>query len=236
VATVEAYDPATNTWMTKAPLPTPTDRIGVATINGKLYVVGGDGTAAYDPATDAWTTKAPMPLPQQVSAGAINGILYAVGGLCGGSSCPVQAYDPATDTWTTKAPMPTARYGMGVGVVNGLLYAVGGYGLPPLPNTQVATVEAYDPTTDTWTTKASLPGAQNYPGVGVINGALYSVGDPDLEAYDPVTGTWTARASMPTVRFGVGVGVVDGILYAVGGATGGFPNYGALGTVEAYRP
>ena len=43
----------------------------------------------------------------------------------------------------------------GVAVVNGLLYAVGGH------NTNIGslgTLEAYDPVSDTWTTKASPEG------------------------------------------------------------------------------
>jgi alpha-tubulin suppressor-like RCC1 family protein len=239
VATVEAYDPATDTWTTKAPLLTPRQEFGVATINGKLYAVGQVAAVEeYDPVTDKWTSKASIPTPRHlVGVGVVNGIAYAVGGTSNagaGVLATLEAYDPVTNTWTAKADMPTARYGVGVGVINGLLYAVGGYGGPD--NTQLAAVEAYDPATDTWATKASLPGAQNYPGVGAMNGLLYSVGYPVLEAYDPATDTWTAKAAMPTVRFGVGVGVLNGLLYALGGATGGFPNYGALGTLEAYRP
>jgi len=43
VATVEEYDPATNTWATKAPMPTARGRLGLAAAgNAKLYAVGGD--------------------------------------------------------------------------------------------------------------------------------------------------------------------------------------------------
>ncbi len=69
--------------------------------------------------------------------------------------------------------MPPARSGLGVSVVNGLLYAVGGH------NTSVvgqafATVEAYEPTTNAWTTKAPMPAADYWFGVGVVNGVLYA--------------------------------------------------------------
>ena len=58
-------------------------------------------------------------------------------------------------TWTTKAPMPTARLNLATGAVGGKLYAIGG----SIGGNQVdvGTNEAYDPITDTWTAKASMP-------------------------------------------------------------------------------
>jgi len=72
VAATESYNPATNSWTTRAPMPTPRNALGVGVINGILYAVGGISTSgievgtveAYDPTTDSWTTKAPMPTPR----------------------------------------------------------------------------------------------------------------------------------------------------------------------------
>ena len=59
LTTVEEYDPATDTWATKAPMPTPRWNLGVATAsNGKIYAIGGfNGSLLatveeYDPATN----------------------------------------------------------------------------------------------------------------------------------------------------------------------------------------
>ena len=159
-ATLEAYDPATNTWTQRAPMPTVRSLLGVGTLNGVLYAIGGlagDGSRlatveAYDPATDTWTTKAPMPTARGLLAiGVANGVLYAVGGYDGGILATVEAYDPAGNTWSARAPMPTPRYGLAVGVANGVLYAVGGYNGGVL-----ATVEAYDSLTNTWTSRAPM--------------------------------------------------------------------------------
>ena len=72
----EVYDPATNRWTRRAPLPVAVDwgSSASAVLKGQLYLIGGrliqppDGpidtvrtVSAYDPATNAWTTKAPMP-------------------------------------------------------------------------------------------------------------------------------------------------------------------------------
>jgi hypothetical protein len=184
-ATVEAYDPVTDTWATKASMPTALAGPGVAAINGILYVVGGQAATgfvatveAYDPVTDTWATKTSMPTPRGgLGLAAINGILYAVGGADNsGASATVEAYDPVTDTWTTKPSMPTARGGLGVAAINGILYAVGGAAGACASGGELATVEAYNPASDTWGTKASMPTARDILGVGLVNGILYTVG------------------------------------------------------------
>jgi N-acetylneuraminic acid mutarotase len=242
LTTVEAYDPATNTWTAKAAMPTPRNGLAVGVVNGVLYAVGGfnggylSTVEAYDPATNTWTAKAAMPNRSQgVAVGVVNGVLYAVGGFNGSANLStVQAYDPVSNTWTTRAAMPTARAALAVGVVNGVLYAVGGEDYAP---GALTTVEAYDPVANTWTAKAAMPTERGHLAIGVVNGALYAVGGSNggyratVEAYDPVSNTWTSKAAMPTPRNGLAVGVVNGVLYAVGGFNGGY-----LSTVEAYDP
>lgn len=185
VGTVEAYDPVTDTWTAKQPIPSPPYGAGVGVVNGILYAVGGiapggsgiviTGTLqAYDPASDTWTTKAPMPTPRiGFRVGVLNGLLYVVGGDDVGT---VEAYDPVTDTWATKQHMLTARSGFDVGVVNGILYAVGGATGRDVALTITDRVEAYDPATNTWTTKAPMPIGRLYPSVAVLNGVLYALG------------------------------------------------------------
>jgi N-acetylneuraminic acid mutarotase len=60
---LDVYDPATNRWTAKAPMPTPRMWMSGSVLNNKLYVIGGRELAtveAYDPATNKWTTKKPM--------------------------------------------------------------------------------------------------------------------------------------------------------------------------------
>jgi N-acetylneuraminic acid mutarotase len=146
-------------------------------------------------------------------------------------------------TWTTDTSMPTPRENLAVSMVNGILYAVGGS-----HNGARNTVEAYDPTSNTWLSSEQgqlqpMSTPRNGVSVGVLSGILYAVGgDTDggatgylasVEAYDPTIGAWSPRAPMSTPRDDVAVGVIDGILYAAGGL---FPNGVALSTLEAYDP
>lgn len=187
-----------------------------------------------------WASKAPMPVARYANTvTGIGNLLYAVGGtnyVCG-AYATLESFDPVANTWTARTPMPTARWSLSSGVVNGILYAVGGTNGCYTPATGMTTVEAYNPVTDSWVTKAPMSALRSSPGIGVVNGILYAVGGAvagisvnTLEAYDPATNTWTNKASMQKARYSPGnVGVVNGIIYAVGGD-------GTLNTVEAYNP
>ena len=60
-------------WSFKAPYPQPTQEVGGAVVNGRLYILGGYGANApgglagwlneYNPATNTWTKKADIPMP-----------------------------------------------------------------------------------------------------------------------------------------------------------------------------
>lgn len=105
VNTVESYNPATNTWTTLASMPTARYALGVGTIGGILYAVGGfdgsnvlDVVEAYNPATDTWTQMNPMPSATlDPGVGTINGTLYVVGGSTSPSNptATVQAFKPS---------------------------------------------------------------------------------------------------------------------------------------------
>src|SRR5262249_39389593 len=65
LSTVEAYDPATNTWSRRASMPTARDGLAAASgPDGRIYALGGEGAdgiklntvEAYDPATNSWST------------------------------------------------------------------------------------------------------------------------------------------------------------------------------------
>jgi N-acetylneuraminic acid mutarotase len=77
---VEEYDPASDRWQLRAPMPTPRSATAWGTHNGRVYVAGGEirhrdiwGTyttvEAFDPKTNTWTRLPPMPLPRHGLAG-----------------------------------------------------------------------------------------------------------------------------------------------------------------------
>jgi hypothetical protein len=201
--TVEAYDPVTDTWTTRAPMQIARKGFGLAAANnGKLYAVGGvdeelrqlASLEEYDPATNRWTTKAPMPIRREMYglAAAPNGRLYAFGVLLNTvwSAPTVDEYDPQTNSWVTKASGLTVRNRFEVATAdNGKIYVVGGQDR----FTTVGTMDEYDPATDVWTPKAAMPTKRSgHAFAAAKNGKLYAVGgdaageDEDtVEEYTP---------------------------------------------------
>jgi N-acetylneuraminic acid mutarotase len=188
----------------------------------------------------------PVAVTHQFHAASIAGKLYIAGGCSPACHTPhniLQVYDPAANVWATKAPMPTARFDAAEGAIGGRFYVVGGAPCDHLGCPPFATLEVYDPATDTWTTKAPMPTARLRAGAAVINGKLYvaggstdqssGIGSAALEVYDPASDTWVTKAPMPNGRMKIGVGELDGILYAVSGWA---DQFNLVSTVEAYDP
>jgi N-acetylneuraminic acid mutarotase len=228
-------------WITKAPMPTPRRMMGSATVNGKIYVIGGldgttlrDETMVYEPATDTWEFVSSIPsVRSQLAVCAANGKIYAIGGNNLGAVNTVEEYDPTTDTWSTKTPMPTERQDFATAVVNGKIYAIDG-----------GNNEEYDPIADTWTTKTSLSTYRTRLAAAVVNGKIYLIGGLDgggffsdnVDEYDPATDTWSSKASMPTGRRDLAVSVVNGKIYAIGGIGYDQNNILIYNAVEEYDP
>jgi len=197
------------------------------------------------PTQPSWEEKAPMPTPRfSLSAGAINGKIYAIGGQSDwnvNDQHTVEEYSPATNTWITKSPMPTARSALAVGVVNGKIYAIGGHTFNPSIPAYLTTniVEEYNPVSNTWATRASMPTPRCFFAAVSVNGKIYAIGgssgDSDVatvEEYDPLSNTWSEKASMPTARRQLSASVANNKIYA----TGGYGIGGNLKVVEEYDP
>jgi N-acetylneuraminic acid mutarotase len=254
--TVQAYNIATNTWSSRAPLPTAKAYFnGASAINGRLYLSGGAGPGlssniqvsrkllVYNPQTNTWTRRADIPVRGGAcgAQGVINGFLYVyVGGqLCGdgGRDARFYRYDPATNLWSSLAPPPGPDHSLpsAAGVINGKFYLAGGSDAAANDN---LTLQVYTPATNSWTTRAPLPSGQVAAAGGVLNGKLYAAGGigplKTLRVYNPSTNTWSTKTPMPTAR-SVAAGVsANGLFWVISGLQS---NAGTLTTrVEAYTP
>jgi kelch-like protein 2/3 len=69
--------------------------------------------------------------------------------------------------------MSVARSGATAVGLNGLLYVMGGMSAG---GAKAATVEVYNPATNSWRTVTGMPTARWFLGAGVIGGKLYAVG------------------------------------------------------------
>jgi len=175
---VEAYNPVSNSWSSKALLPTGSWGASVASANGKIYVIGGftNYVYCYDSVGNSWSLKTPLPVPSHGfgAVAVVNGIIYVIGGS--GPQSSVYAYDPVADSWTVKASMPTARDTCAGAALNGIIYVAGGNSSTGV----VATVEAYNPALNTWSTVTPLPSRVYAASAATVNGTLYVMGGLDV--------------------------------------------------------
>src|SRR3972149_7678710 len=106
--------------------------------------------------------------------------------------------------------MHQARRGLGVIEADGKIYAIGGTASIGFISSVLSTNEQYDPATNSWVFKASMPTARVYFAIAVYENKIYCFGgitgmgiselimpgmytDIDsyaVEVYDTVTDTW----------------------------------------------
>ena len=191
----QVFDPATNNWSTKEPMPIKATAINANVVNNKIYVVSGyslngallNFTQIYDPEANNWAiAKSSIPTPvAYYASGVINDKIYVAGGASSTSDSTnqLQIYDTQTDEWTIGAPLPTA-VSQAVGTATlGIyapprLYVVGGRSVNSyfLKNNQI-----YDPQTNNWSAGKQFPNnpagiTQQGLTVTNFNDTLYFVG------------------------------------------------------------
>ncbi|MBC8249799.1 MAG: hypothetical protein H8E90_08990, partial [Anaerolineales bacterium] len=198
---VLVYDPLTDSWSARAPMPTPRVGMGAAWVPPQnpgdpslIYVIGGrDGTIphsgtpldvveAYDVNTGIWSTMAPLPIPMMDVYSTVyysdTHKIFVIGGYDGTNvSDVVQIYDVASDSWTMGASMPTPRSNLLAGLCEGRIHAIGGYD----GTNEFAVNEAYDPATNTWSTAGISPLPEprsEFMTQGIFTGQdIYAIGD-----------------------------------------------------------
>lgn len=185
---VHAYDPKTEKWTARAPMPTARSAMAHAVIDGRIYVAGGrpprgHDFAVYDPKADTWRSLPDLPTARNhMAAAAIGGKLYVAGGRFGGGfrseiTTALEVYDPAADTWTTKHPMPEPRSGHNGIAVNGCFHTFGGEHPTAGPSGVFPHHVVYDPKADRWTRLPDMPiPVHGVTGLAYVNGRIHLPG------------------------------------------------------------
>jgi len=229
-------------------------------LQGKIYLFGGyvwgqtpetNFVEMYDPEQDSWQTMTPMPeIRAYMGAAAVDDSIYLFGGLGGGYlKSTVWKYTPAlegtpagpwcTDLHSIGYPNQPGieRGGGGVVAREGKIYLFGGRYAPFIVPYVYAdwqwysTTWCYDPATDMWAQKASMPSAGSIP-AAVVGTKIYLVGGEDprslpsgylssglLWAYGTTANVWDTN--LP--NFGGGtiayhaVCTINGRVYVAGG-------------------
>ena len=171
--TNEVYDPATDTWETKAPIPANQSRYLLAyVVYGQIHVMGANGHYVYDVATDSWTSKEPETFQYPSRAVVFNSKIYFF------DRNLTRIYDPKSDTWSLGTPSPTYTGSAGVCATTGVMapkriYFFGG--IKSIFDSSDVT-QVYDPSTDTWTLGEPMPTSRGASAVAVVNDQIYVIG------------------------------------------------------------
>ncbi len=181
----------------------------------------------------AWVPRAPMPTARGGPAVAVLGNkMYVAGG--GPGTCTytnaLEVYDQPSDTWQTLAPMPSAREAMGAVEVDGKIYVIGGaYRCGGgYQSVDTPAVEEYDPSTNTWAIKTSMPTARRELGVAAVGGKVYAFGGaggpvgsdpmPTAEVYASATDSWRSLPPMPVFTWTARAAAIGSRIYVLPGA------------------
>jgi Kelch motif len=193
----EMYDPASESWVQKAPMPTALGSVQANVVGGEIYLVGGAkagvpvGTVeVYSPQNDSWTSIARLPtaVDNCVSAVIGNKIFVISSGL-------TQIYNVDADSWSIGAPSARFDYVFG-GATAGVFAPQRIYAFTA-EKTEISAV-----------TVGPIQAGFSFESVGVF----------EIHCYDPGADSWTLiNSSMPILRYGAAVATVDDRLYVVGG-------------------
>lgn len=278
----EMYDPASNTWTSiSAPAELQVAERAVLLHSGQVLLLGRFGTsmdnasqgaAIYNPATSAWRMVAPP--SQSFGNGppillADGNVLFIGGYISEQVSYPVvedlytvlnsvEIYDPTTDTWSIGAPMQQARAQETATLLpDGNVLVTGGVGAMSTGSAgsgSIASVELYDPQSDTWNTLSpmDLPRA-GHTATLLADGDLLVAGGSDCgsgtclgyggsgdccaassaEVYEPTTNTWSLTEPVTTGAGHLATALPGGGVLVIGGGFLPIPMPG-LDTAEIY--
>ncbi|XP_077296164.1 kelch-like protein 12 [Arctopsyche grandis] len=160
----ERYDPASNSWISLAPMLSNRYNHEIAAIANEIYIIGGqlDGAnyvntmEVYNINQNKWTVAPPMKEKRgNFAAVTLGDHIYAIGGYNGTSSYPnsVERFDVKSQTWTYVEKYPQSKCDQKAVAFNDKIICVGG---------NSSSLFEYDPSTDKWTSRGSISQCRTY--------------------------------------------------------------------------
>lgn len=234
-------------------LPFPRGGAAVALVNGATVVAGGKTTGAANAVVAITPTSSTWAADPNVNGGRVGpgfvstptGILYyGGGGGTNGTNASNSAflYDITGANGNDAPSMISARAQFASATdATAQAYAIGGVSDQ---GTNLATVERFNATSNSWTTLTAMPASRSGAGAAFDGtGSIYVVGGSatvsgtsgtnTLYKYTVSTNTWTTLAALPiNIRDAAVVFAPDGKLDVIGGISNGV----TVASVETYDP
>jgi DNA-binding CsgD family transcriptional regulator len=232
-------------WESRTPLPTARSRFAlVATDNGKLYAIGGEGADAvpfsavdsYDLSVNEWKPVAALPSPLANLAAAVWGDeIFVAGGAMPAVedsaartlSRDLWRYTIPKDRWQLAGQLPLPLAGASLIATEDALYLLGGWDGQTMHaeiwrvalSAQMEAVAAGD-----WQVVTEMAVPRAFGGAVFVRDAIYVAGGYDGQRELAVTGRyliesekWEELPSLSTPRGGVQLLYDDLAVFAVGG-------------------
>ena len=148
----------------------------------------------------------------------------------------------ARDVRTTKfkSSMPTPRMAVGSASVKDRIYVFGGV---TNQGRSTSLVEEYDPLTDKWAQKASMPTSRATASAVALGKTVYVVGGRNengiataVEVYDTENNSWKKAKPLPVAKWNHMITAFGGKIYLIGGITGVGNNRKCIGALDIYDP
>ena len=195
-------------------------------VKNKVYVIGGynnnglclSTVSIYNLQTKVWTNGPSIREARYAFGTCVSStnVIYVMGG-----------YNPQTSTvemlqcdrngdpiggWQSLPPMNTARSYFEAACVDDKIFAIGG-------NSNIATVEVFDPKVNSWRYCKSMAQGKHGHTVSTYKGEIYVFGyNGFCEKYNPTTDTWTPIAQLINAKGELrGSAVLNDKIYVIGG-------------------
>ena len=243
---VYSYDPESNEWSQKEPMPIGLFASTAHTVGDKIYVFGGYGNGGFinrvmefDPVNNSWEQKSPMPTYRYLfMSEEINGNIYVIGGHGTIDNGPwesgkgweykshVDIYNPQSDSWSSATPAPSTVSGGASCSNNTDIYIMGGYTGEAESHTY-----SYSVTNDSWTARSpALIGRSGHTCVSIgpdfflIGGRNSLISSPEqldaIEHYSTEMDAWRKVGFLPTARTSFSADAIGEKVYIMGGIGG----------------
>jgi N-acetylneuraminic acid mutarotase len=261
VATVNVYDVASGKWSTLADMPFGGITHSGITVDGSnIYFAGGYPASAtkgqtfstrnvwkFDTTNNTWTAMPPLPAGRGAGTMVnLNHVLYFFGGADPNRNDASEMWkldlNNMSAGWNTVASLPAPRNHVGGVALDGFIYALGGQTGQDNLSVFKGDVWRYDPSTNKWSTMASLPGQPRSHIAAAsfaYNGEIITMGGEGpgrvalnyVQEYNPATNTWVSLTPLPGGRSsGIGVNLGNGDIMYTSGYDGFFSNQTWIGT------
>lgn len=195
------YNPVANSWQLLSFAPFNMSSVCMyADANGDIWAWGGSGgntpTAVimkYTMSTNQWTQHGSGIYDHQHKGWAKgpDELFYSMGGLISGTgTTTVQRFNPVTLAIESLAPLPAVRWAGVASERGGLVHYISGNSTSA--NSAVTTTNyAYDPITNTWSTKTAIPIGRRQGAVATLGPSIYVFGGRNNNTTQSVLHVWT---------------------------------------------